>query len=146
MRQHEDILVFCKKTPTYYPQKSSGHKPMNAATNEKYSNESKYSPNYGKVKPTKNNAGSTERYPSSVLDFNVVNNDNPIKIHPTQKPVELLEWLIRTYSSENELVLDNTMGSGSTGIACAISNRRFIGIESNLQYFNHAKKWIQSIK
>ena len=67
------------------------------------------------------------------------------KYHPTQKPVELLEWLIRTYSNENEIVLDNTMGSGSTGVACMNTKRKFIGIEMEEKYFEIAKKRISGM-
>lgn len=65
-------------------------------------------------------------------------------IHPTEKPVELLEWLIKTYTNENEVVLDNTMGSGSTGVACVNTNRKFIGIELDEGYFNIAKERIEN--
>ena len=72
--------------------------------------------------------------PSDVLEFNVVPNRNG-KLHPTQKPIELLEWLVKTYSNEGDLILDNCMGSGSTGIACKNLNRDFIGIEMDEKYF-----------
>ena len=144
MRQHEDILVFCKKSPIYNPQKSTGHKPMNFAVNESRSLDGDFSTNYGKVKPTSSNAGSTERFPTSVLDFKIINNDDPSKIHPTQKPIELLEYLIKTFSNEKSIVLDNTMGSGSTGVAAIKTNRKFIGIELNKKFFKHASKWIKS--
>ncbi len=77
--------------------------------------------------------------PSDVLEFNVVSNRNG-KLHPTQKPVELLEWLIKTYSNEGDLILDNCMGSGSTGIACKNLNRNFIGIEMDEKYFKICKE------
>ena len=79
--------------------------------------------------------------PSDVLEFNVVPNRNG-KLHPTQKPVELLEYLIKTYSNEESIVLDNCMGSGSTGIACKNTNRNFIGIELDKKYFEIAEKII----
>ena len=81
--------------------------------------------------------------PSDVLEFNVVPNRKG-KIHPTQKPVDLLEWLIKTYSNEGDVVLDNCMGSGSTGVACKHLNRNFIGIELDLNYFEISKKRIES--
>ena len=65
------------------------------------------------------------------------------KLHPTQKPIKLLEWLIKTYTNENETVLDNCMGSGSTGVACVNTNRRFIGIEKEEKYFSVAKERIE---
>ena len=75
--------------------------------------------------------------PSDILEFNVVPNRNG-KLHPTQKPVELLEWLIKTYSNEGDTILDNCMGSGSTGVACKNTNRNFIGIELDEKYFEIA--------
>lgn len=76
--------------------------------------------------------------PSDVLEFNVVPNRNG-KLHPTQKPVDLCEWLVKTYSNEGDVVLDNCMGSGTTGVACKNLNRSFIGIEIDEKYFNIAK-------
>ena len=77
--------------------------------------------------------------PSDVLEFNVVPNRNG-KLHPTQKPVDLCEWLIKTYSNEGDTILDNCMGSGSTGVACKNTNRNFIGIELDTNYFNIAQE------
>jgi DNA modification methylase len=90
-------------------------------------------------KQTKNNG---TRYPRSIQRFNT---DKSKSVHPTQKPVALLEYLIRTYTNENETVLDFTMGSGSTGVACMNTNRRFIGIELDATYCSIAKKRIQEI-
>ena len=81
--------------------------------------------------------------PESVLYFNGVNNDGGNKLHPTQKPVALMEYLIKTYTNERMLVLDNCMGSGTTGVACANLNRRFIGIEIDPHYFQIAKQRIE---
>ena len=81
--------------------------------------------------------------PSDVLEFNVVPNRNG-KLHPTQKPIDLVEWLIKTYSNENETILDNCMGSGTTGIACLNTNRNFIGIEKEKEYFDIAEKRIKN--
>lgn len=82
---------------------------------------------------------SDEKYPRSVLDFK---RPHP-QIHPTEKPVALLEYLIKTYTNEGEMVLDNTMGSGSTGVACVNTGRNFIGIELNDEYFNIASERIK---
>lgn len=82
-------------------------------------------------------------YPNNVLEFRSVSGPEYVG-HPTQKPVELLEYLIKTYSNEGETVLDSTMGSGSTGVACKNTGRSFIGIEMNDEYFNIAKERIES--
>ena len=86
----------------------------------------------------------THRYPKNLLTFSNANQRG--KVHPTQKPVDLLEYLIKTYTNEGELVLDFTMGSGSTGVACLNTNRKFIGIELDEKYFNIAKDRIENIK
>ena len=80
-----------------------------------------------------------ERYPINIIKFPLSRN-NRIRLHPAQKPVELLEYLIKTYTNENEIVLDNCMGSGSTGVACINTNRNFIGIELDEKYFEIAKE------
>ena len=81
-------------------------------------------------------------YPISIIEFSVDVN-NGVRVHPTQKPVALMEYLIKTYTNENETVLDFTMGSGSTGVACKNLNRKFIGIELDENYFNIAKQRIE---
>ena len=86
------------------------------------------------------------RYPSSVQYFNSVSNTNGKRLHPTQKPTDLLEYLIKTYTLENETVLDNCMGSGSTGVACINTKRNFIGIEKDDKYFEIAKDRIEKTK
>jgi len=83
--------------------------------------------------------------PSDVLEIDVVPNRKG-KLHPVQKPIKLLEWLIKTYSNKDDLILDNCMGSGSTGVACLNTGRNFIGIELDEKYFNIAKQRIESIK
>ncbi len=87
------------------------------------------------------------KYPNNLLNFNARANEcnNRVRVHPTQKPVKLLEYLIKTYTNENDLVLDFTMGSGSTGVACLNTNRRFVGIELDEKYFNIAKNRIENI-
>ena len=84
--------------------------------------------------------GETDRFPRSVQIF--ASDKQKEHLHPTQKPIALLEYLIKTYTNENEIILDNCMGSGSTGIACLNTNRNFIGIEKDEKYFNIAKKRI----
>lgn len=132
MKQHENILVFYKKLPTYHPQMREGN-PYNKTP-------STTSSNYGK-QIAMGGTSDGERYPISILEFSNANRNN--RLHPTQKPVDLLEYLIKTYTNEYELVLDFTMGSGSTGVAALNTNRRFIGIELDENYFNMAKKRIE---
>jgi len=140
LRKHESILVFYKKLGTYNPQKSSGHTPVH---NYRHNGETSYL--YGKTKPWQG-GGSTERYPTSILKFNVVNNDNKEKIHESQKPVQLLEYLIQTYSNKNDLVLDNCSGSGSTLVAAKNTGRQFIGIEKEITFYEHSKKRLNLIE
>lgn len=87
------------------------------------------------------------KYPVNLLNFNARSKEcnNRIRVHPTQKPVDLLEYLVKTYTNENDLVLDFTMGSGSTGVACLNTNRKFIGIELDEKYFNIAKDRIEEL-
>lgn len=138
MLSHESIVVFSENSPVYFPQKTVGHRPSN------YAKRTTATENYGKQVSTVYEGGSTDRYPVSVLNFNVVNNDSPDRYHPTQKPAELLEYLIRTYTTEGQWVLDNCMGSGSTGVACANTGRNFIGIEKDAEYFEIARKRINA--
>lgn len=143
LKRHEDILVFGSGVTNYYPQMTEGHKPMNASTN---STRGTFYGNYGKVVTKK---GHTKRYPTSILEFPVVNNDGSSdggRFHPTQKPVDLLEYLIKTYTLEKETVLDFTMGSASTGIACLNTNRKFIGIEKDKEYFRVARRRMRKHK
>lgn len=85
------------------------------------------------------------KYPTNIVTFNIQKNEcqNIKRLHPTQKPVDLLEYLIKTYSNEEDTILDFTMGSGSTGVACANLNRKFIGIELDNDYFKIAEKRIK---
>lgn len=135
LRIHEDILVFYKKLPTYNPQKTTGHKPANA-----YTKHTSDGSNYGETKTGITGGGQTDRHPTSVLKFPVMNNDNELKFHPTQKPVSLYEWLIKTYTNEKETVLDNCSGAGTLAFACLKQNRNFICIEQNEDYFNESTK------
>ena len=136
MKAHENILVFYDKLPTYNPQKTTGHKPANSYT--KHQDDGS---NYGETKVGISGVGQTDRYPRSVQ---VLKTDKQkASLHPTQKPVGLLEYMIKTYTNENEIVLDFTFGSGSTGIACLNTNRKFIGIEMDDEYFDIAKNRIE---
>lgn len=138
MRSHEDILVFYKKLPTYNPQKTTGHK--RKVSTAKHKRNSKKTTNYGDHKLT--SYDSTERYPTSVITLPTDKQKSPL--HPTQKPVDLFYYLIKTYTNQNDLVLDNTMGSGSTAIACLKSGRKFIGIEDDQEIFPIAKNRIDA--
>lgn len=132
MKDHEDIQVFCRKPHVYNPQFSEEEPYVRRSGrgSENYNkNESVVTVNKGK------------RYPKTTLEFASAKT----KIHPTQKPVALLEYLIKTYTLENETVLDFTMGSGSTGVACKNLNRKFIGIEQDKTYFDIANDRINSI-
>lgn len=137
LRSHEDICVFYKKLPTYNPQKTTGHERKVSSASSKRN--CKKSLNYGEAGLSSYN--STERYPKSVLKF--AKDIQHSALHPTQKPVALLEWLIRSYTQEGETVLDNCMGSGSTGVACLNTGRNFIGIESDKEYFETASRRIR---
>ena len=136
----ENICIFYKKQPTYNPQMIEG-KPYTDNGNRKIKSNQFLDINNRKISENKKpiiNKGL--RYPINRITFPNPNNKN---IHPTQKPTDLLEYLIKTYTNKNELVLDFTMGSGSTGVACANTNRKFIGIELDESYFNIAKQRIE---
>ena len=128
MKAHENILVFYKSLPTYNPQKTVGHKPANSYT--KHQDDGS---NYGETKVGISGGGQTDRYPRSVQVFKT--DKQKISLHPTQKPVSLLEYLIKTYTNEGDTVLDFTAGSFSTGVACINTNRKFLGIEMEEKYF-----------
>lgn len=137
LRSKEEVLVFYTKQPTYNPIKTTGHRPVN-----NYTKHSGDGTTVGKTKVGVKGGGATDRYPFNVLQVPVVNQDGSSaegKFHPTQKPVALMEYLIKTYTNEGETVLDFTMGSGSTGVACKTLNRNFIGIELDEKYFQIAK-------
>ena len=130
LKDYEDIAVFYKKQPTYNPQMREGFKEW---TKKDSGNNVIGHLDKQEKAQIKQSIGN-KRYPISILKFNRIRNG----LHPTQKPVELLEWLITTYTNENEVVLDNAMGSGSTGEACMKTNRNFIGIEQDDKYFEIA--------
>lgn len=133
MKYHENILVFYRQLPTYNPQWEWGT-PYTSTC-------SQHSTNYGKQKDSVTTSDG-RRYPKDVLRFGNAATDQ--RMHPTQKPVALLEYLIKTYTDPGDTVLDNCMGSGSTGVACVNTNRRFIGIELDDDYFNIANQRINA--
>lgn len=130
LKDHENVLVFYGKPPTYNPQMRTGFKPYRC---KKGGDTSNYNPSG--IVTTESNG---ERYPVTVLEFS----RDKVKLHPTQKPVTLMEYLIKTYTNEGDAVMDNCMGSGTTGVACINTGRRFIGIEKDDGYFEVAKKRI----
>ncbi|MBR5881268.1 MAG: site-specific DNA-methyltransferase, partial [Clostridia bacterium] len=123
LRSHEDICVFYRKQPTYNPQKTTGH--VRKVSTAKHKRNSKQTTDYGSY--GLKTYDSTERFPTSVLTFSTDKQKGAF--HPTQKPVALLEYLIKTYTNPGETVLDNCIGSGSTGVACVNTDRSFIGME-----------------
>ena len=133
LKSHENILVFYRKKPTYNPQMWQSTPYSGFKSNTKNIGEA-----YGNLKSQHRDNTDGSRYPKTVLKFKQEKG-----YHPTQKPVPLMEYLIKTYSNEGDLVLDNTMGSGTTGVAAIQCNRRFIGIESDKSYYDIAMKRIQ---
>jgi len=136
LRSTEDIVVFYSKPPVYNPQKTTGHKPVNS-----YTKHTSDGATMGATTRGFTGGGQTDRYPTNVIEIPVVNNDNSgeAKLHPTQKPVALMEYLISTYSNIGDTVLDFTMGSGSTGIACSRLDRKFIGIDNDPHWVEVSK-------
>jgi site-specific DNA-methyltransferase (adenine-specific) len=134
LKSHENITVFYKKKPTYNPQMWHST-PYNGFS----SDTSKIGEVYGSAKSKHRDNPEGSRYPKTVLKFKQEKG-----LHPTQKPVALMEYLIKTYSNEGETVLDNCMGSGTTGVACVNTNRDFIGIEMDETYFNISKNRINN--
>ena len=138
LRIHEDICVFYKHLPNYHPQKTTGHSPTHA-----YTKHTSDGTNYGKTNLEISGGGSTERYPTSILVFPT--DKQKEHYHPTQKPIALLEYLIKTYTNEGDTVLDYCFGSCSTGVAACRTNRNFIGIEKEKQYFDIGKKRVENV-
>ena len=138
MRNHELISVFYKKQCTYNPQKTYGHK-----MKKSYRSKDLQTDVYGEMK-NDYTYESTERYPRSIQVFSTDTQNS--SLHPTQKPVALIEYLIKTYTNDGELVFDSCMGSGTTGVACINTNRRFIGIELDNNYFEIAKNRISEVE
>lgn len=143
LRAHENIIVFYKKLPVYNPQKSHVKTPCLSRRR----NNANRAPHYG-VYHESSYTDTGERYPTDVIRFYNWNGarfgDTRSKVlHPTSKPVPLLEYLIKTYTNEGDIVLDNAMGSGSTGVACARTNRGFVGIELDAGYYDIAKERVR---
>lgn len=152
LRKHEDICIFYKKQPTYNPQM------VNGEPYDKGVRKDQYSGSYGDFKP-RHVKSNGERYPNDVVFYDTINSsehDDFIYcktaesegevLHPTQKPIELGRYLVRTYTNEGDIVLDNTCGSGSFLVAAAMENRRFIGIEKNEGVLLHKKDPIDYVQ
>lgn len=135
LKCHEEISIFYKKKPTY-------NKQLWYSTPYKLTKNGSLSDNYGNRKTAYTESLDGARNPLSILSYS----KNGSKLHPTQKPVELCEYLIKTYTNENDVILDNCMGSGTTGVACVNTNRNFIGMELDENYFNIAKDRIEKAK
>lgn len=145
MKCHENILVFYRGLPDYNPQKWDSGVPYYSS----HAAGSKSS-NYGSYKTKDKGFSRTEttttlRFPLDVVEFNNLARNKNV-VHPTQKPVDLLEYLIKTYTEDGQTVLDFTMGSGSTGVACVNTGRDFIGIELDEGYFDIAKHRIEEAR
>lgn len=141
LRRHELIAIFYKKPPTYNPQFSEG-KPLHSK-GKAYKDKTPTNNNYGDFKAVDDSrAGSTKKYPTSILKYPKPHPS--VAKHKTQKPYDLCEYLIRTYTNEGETVLDNCMGSGSTGIAAVRCGRNFIGIEKDAEMFEKAAELISA--
>ena len=137
LRSHEDICIFYKKLPTYNPQKTTGH-PRKVSKAEHKTN-CKETTDYGEHGLT--TYDSTERYPKSVWTF--AKDTQKSALHPTQKSLELVKCLVRTYSNSGDLILDSCIGSGTTAIAAIQEGRNFIGFEKELNYYNIANHRIE---
>lgn len=135
LRRHEQIAIFYKKQPKYNPQMGEGKPLHGKGTTTKIKKCNVYG-KFNKLPDVRK--GTTEKYPTSILRFPKLHSSQ--MLYPTEKPIELLEYLIKTYTDEGEVVLDNCMGSGTTGVACKNTNRNFIGIEINKNAFEIAKK------
>ncbi len=135
MKCHENILLFYEKKPTYNPQLRDVKKPFGKILDGVKSS------NYGDLV---NNGKRGVGYPKTIIEFPKPNNlSKDGNLHPTQKPIGLIEWLVKSYTNENDLVLDNTAGSGTTAIACLNTNRQFIVMEKEEKYYDIIKKRVE---
>lgn len=139
LKSHENILVYYKKTPTYNPQKTQNHKRKVSKAEHKINCSESEVYNKGQKLTTYD---STERYPRSVQIF--ASDKQKLNLHSTQKPIALIEYMIKTYSNEGDLVLDNVCGSGTCGVGCKNLNRNFIMIEKDPNFFEISKNRIEN--
>lgn len=138
LKCHEDIAVFYGKQPTYNPQKWEG-KPNHSSKTKIRKSTSVYAGDSGRVETDQ----SGMKFPRSVIQFD--KHSASARLHPTQKPVELFEYLIRTYTNSGEIVLDNCIGSGTTAVACLNTGRKCIGIEKDAEYFAIAQARVADV-
>lgn len=134
LRKHEDICAFYKRQPTYNPQMTQGE------PYDKGIRKDQLSGSYGDFQPVRVSSNG-ERYPTDIIYVKTAESEGEV-IHPTQKPVALFEYLIKTYTNKGEIVLDNCMGSGTTAVACLNTDRNFIGFELDEAYFMLANERI----
>lgn len=135
LRVHENIAIFYKKLPIYNPQYTEG-KPLHSK-GKTYMDKEHKNENYGKFEMTDDSrSGSTQKHPKSIISFPKPHPS--VAQHRTEKSIEMLEWLVKTYTNEGDMVLDNTMGSGTTCLAAKELNRKFIGIEKEPKYYEIA--------
>lgn len=143
LRSTEEIVVFYKKLPTYNPQFTEGEPLHGMGT--KYKEGNRKNNNYGNFDSTNQasaeRTGDTKKYPKSLVTFPRAHSS--VMLHPTEKPVALMEWLISTYTNKGETVLDNCMGVGGSGVAARNLERNYIGIELDQKYFEIAKERIE---
>jgi len=146
LKQHENISIFFNKSGTYNPQMYMADK-KNIRDRIKNNTKEQSGTIYGNLKEYTSKKNENERYPGSIFVHSYQSNELHYskRLHPTQKPIALMEYLIKTYTNEGETVLDFTMGSGSTGVACRNTNRKFIGIELSSEYFKIAQARIKAI-
>lgn len=147
LKQHENILVFCEGSPAYFPQMYESEK-KNRRDRVKNKVKAKTDTLYGDLKEYTSQKDERKRYPGSVFVHSYQENElhHSSRLHPTQKPVALFEYLIRTYTNEGDLVLDNCAGSGTTGVAAINTNRNFILMEKDPGYYEIAKKRVDEAK
>lgn len=141
LRKNEDLCIFYKKQCVYNPIMQTGFLPYKSSKEKikKYNNNTD---NYSNFEAQSTIETKGERYPDSIIQFKMKRSSRGL--HPTQKPLELMEYLVKTYTNEGDRVLDFTMGSGTTGVACKNLRRKFIGIEKDEEYFKIAKERIDS--
>jgi site-specific DNA-methyltransferase (adenine-specific) len=136
LRNHEHILVFYKNLPTYNPQKVKGNKNHRKGNNSRGKKQTNN--NYGDFDQSFESEPTDDKFPLSVLSFKSVHPPE----HPTQKPIDLMRWLIRTFTNEGSTVFDGYSGVGTTAVACLMENRNFIGAEISQDYHKLAIKRI----